>query len=118
MNQTDYSLLDKMNIKDDVIVINQYYGQLVDLEEPKLKWVNVKEIGLSKSRNLAIRISNHDIVLLSDDDITYVDNVREIMTNAFEQNAQYDILTFQVFGKEEFSKNTKIVKLMSVTWDL
>ena len=71
MHQKDYSLLNKMNINSDAVVINQCdedsYNEF-NLNGNHIVWINSTERGLSKSRNLAIKNSNADVCLICDDD--------------------------------------------------
>ena len=51
MHQKDYSLLDKMNINSDAIVINQCDQNSeneIQHDEKKVKWFNDSDRGLSK----------------------------------------------------------------------
>lgn len=46
--------------------------------------------------------------MIADDDLVYVDNVQEIVCDAFRKNVQWDIIAFQVHGIErEFKKYSK-----------
>lgn len=83
MNQTDYSLLEKMNIQTDAIVINQ-----CDKNEIKefiwnnhnILWMSLKERGIGLSRNTALSRADGEILLFADDDIVYIDDYeREIL---------------------------------------
>lgn len=114
MNQLDFSLINKMNIRDGAVVVNQISNSKTDLNneviflDKGIYWVNSSEKGLSRSRNLAMRTSRHKVALLSDDDIQYVDNVGELIENAFINNPNFDIITFQVYGKNSvFKKYSK-----------
>lgn len=52
-----------------------------------------KGSGLSSSRNLAIKKSFGDICVIADDDIEYVENINEIISDVFENN-KIDVATF------------------------
>ncbi|MGV3073732.1 glycosyltransferase [Clostridium baratii] len=114
MNQENFKIIDKMNINNDCIIINQCnrneYQDII-LENKNVKFICSKDRGLSKSRNLAIKNSNADICLLADDDLEYVDGYDQIILKAFEKNPQYDIIAFQVEGKNKsfkrYSNNEK-----------
>ena len=57
MHQKDYSLLDKMNIQTDAIVINQcdeYRFEEFEYKGKKIKWYSMKERGIGLSRNTAL----------------------------------------------------------------
>lgn len=110
MHQKDYSLLQKMNIQSDAIVINQGDSSgIYEFENQKsqIKWVDTTERGLSRSRNEALRKATKEICLLSDDDLEYVPHYKEIITEAFINNPKADIIVFQVEGIERrFKKYT------------
>mgnify|MGYP000852640283 CR=1 FL=1 len=110
MHQKDYSLLKRMNIDSDAVVINQcdedfFYN--LNIDNHRIMWINSKERGLSRSRNMALINANADICLLADDDLEYVSDYRKIIINQFELNPDADIIAFQVEGIEErFKKYT------------
>lgn len=108
MHQTDYSLLDTMNIQSDVVVINQHISDSrIDFNhgDNKVTWINSQERGLSRSRNLALKNASGRICLLADDDLEYVPNYQDIVLEQFSLNPDYDIITFQVEGIERKFKN-------------
>lgn len=108
MNQTDHSLINKMNISSDAVVINQCHHNQIDsfkIEENNIKWIDVNDSGLSNSRNLAIENATGDICVIADDDIVYVDNYKEIILKQFEDYPNADIIVFQVEGIEKNFKN-------------
>lgn len=99
MNQVDYSLLDKMNIGSDAIVVNQcdrsgqeqfYYKNHL------IKWISMPERGIGLSRNICLMHSSADIVLFADDDITYQDGYAEAVISAFENNEKADVVCFNI----------------------
>lgn len=108
MSQRDYSLLEKMNIDSDAIVINQCH-EISDNEIQyngwKVKWINDLERGLSKSRNLALKYATGDVCVLADDDLEYVENYRDLIIEQFKLHPEADIIVFQVEGIEKKFKN-------------
>ena len=103
MHQQDYSLLDKMNIHSDAVLINQ-----CDVNDEKVfthkghrvLWINTTERGLSRSRNMALRNATADICMIADDDMEYRSNYVDIVRSAFKEN-DADIIGFQVAGIEK-----------------
>lgn len=96
--------LGEKNIFKDCIIINQITKdnlKLVneELKDEKIKMISYREKGLSKSRNRALENSTGDILLLTDDDISFFDQSFEIIKKKFLENDKYDILTFK-FAKE------------------
>lgn len=101
MNQNNYEIIDNMNINTDAIIINQCGKDGINIikrDNFKVKFINSKEKGLSKSRNKAIHNSTSDICILADDDLVYQDNLVEIINTYFKANPDVDIITFQVEG--------------------
>lgn len=108
MHQKDYSLLDKMNINSDAIVINQCDQNSeneIQHDEKKVKWFNDSDRGLSKSRNIALKHATGDICILADDDLEYVKNYSDLIIEQFKLHPQADIITFQVEGIEKKFKS-------------
>ena len=66
MYQKDYSLLDRMNIQTDAIVVNQCNENSIEKFEykgHKIKWISLNERGVGLSRNTALMRSTADICL-------------------------------------------------------
>lgn len=107
MHQNDYSLLRKMNVCSDAVVINQCDNESetrFDYNGFNIKWINTTERGLSKSRNTALRYATADICMIADDDMIYRCDYAEKVLSAFE-NTDADIIRFRVEGIEkEFKK--------------
>lgn len=101
MEQKDYSLLEKMNISSDCVVVNQCGSDSIvefEFRGCNVKWINSSEKGLSRSRNLAIRNSTADICLIADDDLLYVDGFADKVLVEFERNKDAAIIAFVVEG--------------------
>lgn len=99
MHQKDHSLVEKMNIQTDAVIINQCDRE--DHEEfehngKRIKFISNKERGLSRSRNLAIKSASGDICIIADDDIVYQDGYEEMVKKAYEDIPQADIIVFEV----------------------
>lgn len=95
--QGDYSLLEKMNIRTDAIIVNQcdnngaeqfeYYGN-------KILWINTEERGIGKSRNRAIIASSADVIMFADDDVVYDNNAFDYIQQTFNANRSIDMAVF------------------------
>lgn len=99
INQKDHSLLEKMNIQSDAVVINQVDIDRVEIFEyngHKIKWINMSSRGVGLSRNTALMNSSADIVLFADDDIEYVDGYAENVVKAFLKYNEADIICFNI----------------------
>lgn len=107
MHQTDYSLLEKMKISSDAVVVNQCDREgavKIQYNGFHILWINTTERGLSKSRNMAIRNATADICMIADDDMEYRSEYTHTVLSAFER-IDADIIGFQVRGIEgEFKK--------------
>lgn len=99
MHQTDYSLLDRMNIQTDAIVINQcnknemlsfvYNGH-------NIQWVSLQERGVGRSRNSALLKGTGDILLFADDDVIYDDHYQETVVDFFQKNPSVGLAVFNL----------------------
>jgi len=99
MHQEDYSLVERMNIKTDAIIINQCEKNDVNefnYNDRKIKWMFFKERGVGLSRNNALMRANGDICLMADDDMIYTEDYEEIVINAFKDNPKADVILFDV----------------------
>lgn len=99
MFQTDYSLLEKMNIQSDAIVVNQCDRNAFEMFEYNghcIKWYSLAERGVGLSRNTALMRADADILLFADDDVTYCDGYAEKVINYFEENKQVSVAVFNL----------------------
>ena len=92
-------MLEKSNVKCDALIVVQ--GDIDSYEEinhdnQKIRIFFSKERGLSKSRNLALKKSNADVVLLADDDLIYFDGFQNTILESFKKHQNYDFLIFNV----------------------
>lgn len=101
----DDSLLDFPNLKIINQVPTRNLGEISKKIIRKNKWYVYDEVGLSKSRNLALKISEGDYIYLSDDDIILEKSFSETVLNAILNNPDIDIFAFQVEGIEKKFKN-------------
>lgn len=99
MNQTDYSLLKRMNIQSDAIVVNQCNEnseECFKYNGYSVKWISMSKRGIGLSRNACLMNATADIVLFADDDITYQDGYRESVLEAFERTPIADVICFNI----------------------
>lgn len=59
-------------------------------------WIKSDQIGLSKSRNLAIKNAQSKYCCISDNDVYYVGNYEELIRNSFSKYPHADVLLFQI----------------------
>lgn len=101
MHQTDHSLLKKMNIQSDAIVINQCdINKFEEFEYKghKIKFLSFNERGVGLSRNTALMRSDGDICIFADDDVTYVNGYKEVILETFAKIPDADVIVFNVIG--------------------
>lgn len=103
MNQTDYSLLDKMNIQSDVIVGNQCdRDEIVRFVYKSYEaiYLNFAERGVGLNRNNALMRATGDICLFADDDMVYKDGYTDIVIKAFKKLPDADVIIFNLHEKK------------------
>lgn len=113
MEQVDHSLVDKMNLQTDAIIINQKAGAPMHYDEfnhkgRKIRYYTFNEKGVGLSRNTALNRLEGDIGLIADDDMVYVDGYEQLVIDAFKRNRKADIILFNVPIYDEATGETKI----------
>ncbi len=108
MNQTDYSLLDKMNIQSDAIVCNQCdkteYAEF-EYKGHRIEWLSFAERGVGLNRNNGLMRATADIVLFADDDVVYADGYAQTILQWYETHPEADMVIFNFKmrrGESEF----------------
>lgn len=117
MNQTDHSLLDKMNIQTDAIVGNQCDRNSVEKFKYKghnIVYLNFSEKGVGLNRNNALMRATGDYCLFADDDMIYHKGYVNRIISAFEEIPQADVIVFNL--KEKNTSRYMIKKKSRVTW--
>ncbi len=120
MHQKDHSLVEKMNIQTDAVVINQCDKDSYEEFEhngKRIKFISNTQRGLSRSRNLALEKATEDVCIIADDDVVYEDGYEEMVKQAYEEIPEADIIVFDVplksqinkkkFGEETFRMNLR-----------
>ena len=117
MHQTDHSLLEKMNIRSDVIVGNQCDRNSVeefDWNGYHVKYLNFAERGVGLNRNNALMRADGDIVLFADDDMVYENDYVKTVTSAFARHPEADVIVFNLHNAGErkgITADTKVNRL-------
>lgn len=99
IDQKDFSLLDRMNIQSDAIIINQSdENSFLELMHGNhlVKWISLNERGVGLSRNTAWMRADADILLFADDDLVYFDGIHEKIIRVFADNPNVDMFVFDV----------------------
>lgn len=114
MYEKDKEIMKRSNIQSNCVIINQCdedEKEQIELDNNKAcLWINSKERGLSKSRNMAIQNSKADICLIADNDEIFDDDVEEKILKAYKELPRADIIVFNLHNKQTKLKN-KIYKL-------
>lgn len=103
MNQTNHSLVEKMNIRTDAIIGNQCNHNSVEKFEYNdniIKYYNFAERGVGLNRNNTLMRADADICLFADDDMVYEDNYAYVVEKAFLDNPTADVIVFNLKEKE------------------
>lgn len=114
VNQTDHSLLPKMNIQTDAIVGNQCGNNQVeqfDYEGHNIEWVSTNTRGVGINRNEVLMRAKADICVLADDDMVFENDYSNTVIECFEKNPEADMLIFNLKGKKKRYKNTSVKKI-------
>lgn len=88
MHQTDHSLLEKMSIQSDAIVINQCDRDEIErftYNGHNILWMSLNERGIGLSRNTALMRATADIVLFADEDVRYLDGYPQMIMSDFKK---------------------------------
>lgn len=104
MYQTDYSILDKMNILSDAVIVNQCDKNKIEefmFKGHNIKWISTTDRGVGKSRNLAIDNSSADILLFADDDVVYDDDYEKKIKKLYSENPDLDLVVFNFVSKNK-----------------
>lgn len=99
VNREFEELVASMKLNCDAVIINQAntneYAEK-DYSFGKVKFYQFNERGVGLSRNNALLRASGDIVLFSDEDITYYDDYVERVTSEFEKRPEADMLLFNM----------------------
>lgn len=97
MYQKDLSIAYRSALTGSGVIINQCdtdgYMQTAD---GKVRMKMTTQRGLSRSRNMAIELSDADLCLISDDDEFYATNYEEILCQSYESHPKADVILFKV----------------------
>ncbi len=84
-----------------ILIINQTSeDNLLHSDEPNISVINSFEIGLSKSRNLAMENAIGDICLLADDDVIYLKDFEKTILESYRGHNNADVITFKTLTTE------------------
>lgn len=108
MNQPDDRLIRASCITGNAVVVNQCGTDAVRCYQTKrgtVRWIDSASRGLTVSRNLALENSDADICLLCDDDEIFVPEYESVISRAYEELPQADVIIFKMVGRPSFFKD-------------
>lgn len=97
VKQKDLSIVEKMNIRCAAIVANQTDREEIRTEQSAYgarKLICTQTRGVGLNRNIALMAADSEIVLFSDDDVVYNDDMPQAVAAAFRDNPKADVLIF------------------------
>ncbi len=103
MNQSDDSILDRMNISSNAIIANQsdnYSCKTIYYRDNRIKFLTFNERGVGLNRNNALMRATAEYCIIADDDLVYVDNYVDLLLKAFNDNPSADIILFNLIEKK------------------
>lgn len=112
----NYKYIDSLNVKSNCVIINQTDNNMnkkVSRDGQDILYIETKERGLSKSRNLALKNSRSEICILCDNDIEYLENYEETILKEFEENPEFDVIIFHIERKKKIVPYYKKSKRMN-----
>lgn len=97
MHQTDFSKIEEMNIRSNVVFANQ--ADCTAYEEREFdghtaKMITTATRGVGVNRNLALTYASADICLFADDDVRYADDMEERVLAEFAKHPDADVIIF------------------------
>lgn len=117
-NNVDELELKSKNIKN-CIIVNQTSLPILLQKKEKCYMISYNEKGLSKSRNRLIEksLEKTDVGIITDDDVSFVENYDEIIKKAYQEIEDADIIIFKSLDengnprRKYSNKNKKLKKL-------
>jgi len=117
MNQTDRTLVEKMNIQTAALVGNQCSNNSVDeflWNNKRIVYYSFAERGVGLNRNNTLMRATGDYCLFADDDMRYVDGYEQIVERAFDRHKDADVIVFNLIEHTQTRK--RIEKDSRVGW--
>ncbi len=93
--------LESVKSTNRFLSIQQIYGNKIDEQFIKdCQYVVSNSSGVAKNRNIGLQYINKDIIVLSDDDVKYLDGFEEKVLEVHNQYCDYDIIVFKIITPE------------------
>ena len=113
MHQKDFSKIEEMNVRSDIVFANQSDCTSYDeytFENHKAKMISTNTRGVGINRNLSLAYASADICLFADDDVYYYDDMEEKVIREFEAHPDADVFIFHFDTDNEARKQKKYSK--------
>lgn len=97
VDQRDASLIDKMGLASDAVIMNQagHTGHVsYERDFGRVDLVTTPLRGVGRNRNMALLWSDADICLFADDDVVYYPDYPDVVRKAFTRHTEADVLIF------------------------
>lgn len=97
MHQQDLSLADSMNIRCSAVIANQADRDeevCIDTDYGRVKMITSSTRGVGRNRNIALAVADGDVLLMSDDDVVYHEDMPQQVVRAFADNPDADVIAF------------------------
>jgi len=115
----DFTLLGKMNINSNAIIVNQCerndYNEF-NYNDREIKFFSFSEKGVGLSRNNALLRASEEISLFGDDDVRYAADYEKLVLDAFKENPKADVIIFNLLNTDPTRPRFKIEKSYRVRW--
>ena len=99
MNQNMETLVERMRLESDAVIINQCGRQAYEEMNHKghrIRFYSFSQRGIGNSRNAAIERADGDICLFSDEDIVYEPGYAQAIEREFAANPKADMMLFNI----------------------
>lgn len=97
MNQKDFTIIHKLNIKTKSITVNQINDKSESIQRlDNHVMYNLNEKGVGLSRNLCLLHATEPILLFADDDMRYYDDYEETVLKAYKELPEADVIIFDI----------------------
>lgn len=124
MHQKDFSKIEQMNIRSDVVFANQ--ADITSFEELEFdghcaRMITTDTRGVGVNRNLALTYAKGEICLFADDDVIYDDDVEERVLAEFGAHPDADIIIFHLETDSDrkqikYNKTKKCGRFSRMPW--
>lgn len=113
MHQKDFSKIQEMNIRSDVVFANQCdhtsYEE-IEFDGHTAKMISTQTRGVGINRNLALSYASADVCLMADDDVTYNNDMEETVLSEFDAHPDADVIIFHFASNDPKRKPPKYDK--------